>query len=209
MLLNEDQIKTMGNKQRTVQNWTNETIQRALQLKFACGINGYKELRRQRIPLPDLRTLKRRLESFKFESGISEEMFDFLKFKASKFENDTDRECGLVVDEMSITQKLVFDPSTNTMLGDITFPHKEGTKGKEGKATHALMIMLTGTACRWKHVVGYYFTRDSFNSETLKEIIFQIIHMSEAIGLHINSITSDMGSGNVGIWKSCGISTDI
>ncbi|XP_024888895.1 uncharacterized protein LOC112465544 [Temnothorax curvispinosus] len=102
---------------------------------------------------------------------------------------------------MSITPGHVFDPSTNKRLGDVTFPHTEG------KATHALVLMLTGTACRWKHVVGYYFTGNSFDSETLKEIMFQIIHMSEAIGLRVNSITSDMGSGNMGVWKSCGIST--
>lgn len=66
-------------------------------------------------------------------------MFDFIKFKASTFKNDIDYKCGLVVDEMSITSEHIFDPSTNTMLGNISCPRK---------ATHALVIMLTGTACR-------------------------------------------------------------
>lgn len=60
MMLNEDQIKALFNKRRTVQNWSNETIERALQLKFACGTSGYEELLRQKIPLPSLRTLRRK-----------------------------------------------------------------------------------------------------------------------------------------------------
>ena len=58
--------------------------------------------------------------------------FEFLKFKtqSSSFEN-IDKECGLVLNEkynyqMNITLKTVFDPSTNTMLGNITFPNDKG-----------------------------------------------------------------------------------
>jgi len=65
--------------------------------------------------------------------------------------------------------------------------------------------MLTGIAKRWKHVVGYFYTGDSFNGETVKNIIFQIIQNAEKIGLHVNYITSDMGPGNGKIWKCCGI----
>lgn len=70
MIFNEDQIKALCNKRRIPRNWLNETIERALQLKFVCGTSGYEELLRQKIPLPSLRTLRRKLEGFKFESGI-------------------------------------------------------------------------------------------------------------------------------------------
>lgn len=138
-ILNEDQIKAVCNKQRTV-HWSNKTIQRALQLKLACGTSGYEELLRQKIPLPNLDILRRKLEGFEFESDNSKEMCDFLKFKALKFENNTDRECELIVDEMSTTQKH-FDPSTNTMLGNAIRPSH-----REGKATQVLVLMLTSTA---------------------------------------------------------------
>lgn len=94
------------------------------------------------MPLPSLRILQRRLENLKFESGISNEMFDFLQLKVSFFQNNIDRKCGLVIDEMSITPKHVYDSSTKTFLGNITLPHEEGI------ATHALAFMLTGTASR-------------------------------------------------------------
>lgn len=94
---------------------------------------------------------------------------------------------------MSIISKNVYDPSTKTKLGNITFPNQKGI------ATHVLTLMLTGTARRWKHVVGYFYTGDSFDGKTLKDIIFQIIYKAEEIDLHVNSVTSDMGPGNMGL----------
>ncbi|XP_072751046.1 uncharacterized protein [Anoplolepis gracilipes] len=127
------------------------------------------------------------------EKNNSEEII-----KVNSFQ-DIDKECGLVLDEMNISPKYVYDSSTKTLLGNITLSHEEGI------ATHALTFMLTGIAKRWKHVVGYFYTGDSFNGETVKNIIFQIIQKAEEIGLHVNYITSDMGPGNGKIWKCCGI----
>ncbi|KYQ46883.1 hypothetical protein ALC60_14098 [Trachymyrmex zeteki] len=78
------------------------------------------------------------------------------------------KECGLVYDEMSITSKRIFDTSLNATLGNITFPNDQNTVTH---ATHALVFMLVGTASRWKHIVDYHFTEDSFNSLVLKDIV--------------------------------------
>jgi len=199
-IFNEDQIRALFKKVR-IRNWSNATIQRALKLKFACGTNGYEELLCQGIPLPSLRTLSRKLENFNFEPGISNKMFDFLKYKKSYFNKETDFECGLIFDEMVITSKKCYNPATGSLVGNITFP------GEKGIATHALVFMLVGIHNRWKHVVGYHFTRNSFNSNTLQEIIFQIINKAEKLGFCVNFITSDMGSGNTGLWKLLNIST--
>lgn len=134
-VFNEDQIKTLFTKQRRTRNWSNETIQRdALRLRLTCGTSGYQELLQQKMPLPSLRTLQRRLETLKFESGISNEMFDFLQLKVSSQKN-IDRECGLIIDEMSITPKHVYDTSTKTLLGNITLPYEKGI------AIHALTFI--------------------------------------------------------------------
>lgn len=191
----------MFTKKRSIRNWSHKTVYRALQLKFVCGNNGYEQLIQQGHPLPSLRTLRRRLEDFKFEPGISKEMFEFLARKKPYFENETDLECGLVFDEMAITPKKCYNSSTGSLIGNITFPNEKGN------ATHALVFMLVGIASRWKHIVGYHFTGNSFNSKSLKDIIFQIIEKTEKIGFHVNFLTSDMGSGNVGFWKLLGIST--
>jgi len=46
-----------------------------------CGNNGYEELLKQNIPLPSLRTLRRRLQNLKFSTGILHEVFKFLRIK--------------------------------------------------------------------------------------------------------------------------------
>ncbi|XP_011705451.1 PREDICTED: uncharacterized protein LOC105460655, partial [Wasmannia auropunctata] len=117
-IFNEDQVRALLKKVR-IRDWLNETVQRALKLKFICGISGYEELLRQEIPLPSLRTLSRKLEDFKFELGISNQMFEFLKLKKSSF-NETDFECGLIFDEMAIISKKCYNPATGSLVGDIT-----------------------------------------------------------------------------------------
>jgi len=60
-IFNDDQIKALLAKKHNVRSWSEDTIHRGLQLKLVCGVNGYEELIRQGIPLPNLRTLRRKL----------------------------------------------------------------------------------------------------------------------------------------------------
>lgn len=196
-IFTDDQIAVLKHKRR-VRTWSNESIKKALRLRFSCGITGYEELRRQNIPLPGLRTLRRRLEDFKFQSGISDDIFKFLELKISDWD-DIDKECCLVYDEISISSGKNFDNSSQSYIGDVTFPEHTGI------ASHAMVFMLCGIACRWKQIIGYYFTGDGFNGAILQPIINDILHRAESIGLTVNSITSDMGSGNQALWKAFGI----
>lgn len=43
--------------------WCDETLVKAYQLKFSCGLSGYKELLKQNHPLPLLRILRKKLEN--------------------------------------------------------------------------------------------------------------------------------------------------
>ncbi|KYN28362.1 hypothetical protein ALC57_02223 [Trachymyrmex cornetzi] len=132
------------------------------------------ELIRQGQPLPCLRTLQLKIENFKFTLGTT---FEFLSNKKPYFESEKDLECGLIFDEMSITPKRSYNPSTASLIGNVTFPNHEGI------ATHAIVFMLVGICNRWKHIVGYHFTGNSFASKTLQEIIFQIIKKNWRNGL--------------------------
>lgn len=61
---------------------------------------------------------------------------------------------------------------------------------------HSLVFMLGGIFIQWKQIVAFHYTPDGFNGACLKPIIEQIIEKTEFIGLHVHSITSDMGSVN-------------
>ena len=61
--------------------WSNETVQKALQLKFTCGATGYELLIEQGVPLPSVRTLQRRMKGIDFEPGILRDVFTLLAVK--------------------------------------------------------------------------------------------------------------------------------
>lgn len=63
--------------------WSSETVQSALQLKFACGSSGYKALIDKGLPYPSEQTLARRTSNIKFKSGILDDVFDMMKIKVS------------------------------------------------------------------------------------------------------------------------------
>lgn len=138
-------------KKKIFKSWSNETVTKAFKLKFSCGNAGYQEILRQKIRVPSLRTLSRRLENLKFDSGILDQVFDFLQIKVASF-NEHEKVCGIVLDEMSIATSNIYGTSTRKYIGNITLP------GHSGRATNALVIMLVSISSRWKQTVAYYFT---------------------------------------------------
>lgn len=169
-------------------------------MKFACGTSDYSELLKQRHPLLSFRTLRRRkLENLKFRSGLIDEIFNFLRIKVSQFEKETDKDCMLVLDEMSIIARNIYDNSTKEMLGQVSLPEHSG---------EALVFLIAGLASRWKQIVAYYFTNKKTCGKIYKSIIVEIIEKCEEIGLRIHSITSDMGAANQSMWNSFDISAN-
>lgn len=181
--------------------WSNATSIKAFKIKFSCGTSGYQELLKQGYPLPALRTLRRKLEKIRFSPGILHEVFEFLKLKVDNFKNNHERECVIVIDEMAITPSKSYDTATKVYLGDVNLP----CHSSDVSATHALVIMLGGITTRWKQTVAYFFTGNSVDGSVYRDILFQIIEKTEAVGLKVVSITSDMGSANQAFWKICGI----
>lgn len=93
--------------------------------------NGYKELLQQHISLPSVRTLQEKLETFHFEEGICEEIFDILKQKVRDFEDERDKDAMIALDEMSINSGTQFDQSTKSFYGYSSLPNSKGEIGKK------------------------------------------------------------------------------
>lgn len=192
---NKDQILAMRCKSTKFKKWSNSTITKALKLKSACGNSGYEELIKQKIPLPSLRTLIRRLENLNFDTGILEEAFDFLRVKVQNFKDAHEKDCAIFLDEMAIKPGRTYDAALKKNLGNVTLP------GHSGVATHVLVIMLRGTNTRWKQTIAYFFTGNSVNGAAYEQILFNVINKAEDIGLNVLSITSDMGASNQALWR--------
>ncbi|XP_071576118.1 uncharacterized protein [Temnothorax nylanderi] len=120
-LFNDDQIRALMRSSSRGHMWSNDTIKKALRLKYACGSSGYKELLKQKHPLPCERTLQRKLESIQFQEGICDDIFKLLEDKITQFKDVRERDCLLVLDEMSIVPGQQFDPSTQSYYGTASF----------------------------------------------------------------------------------------
>ena len=73
------------------------------------------------------------------------------------------------------------------------------SKSKEQLATHAMTFLVCGLQVRWKQVVAYELTSDSFNAETIAEYIKKLLKTLYDCGLNPRCVTMDMGPGNVAI----------
>ncbi|XP_015186048.1 PREDICTED: THAP domain-containing protein 5-like isoform X1 [Polistes dominula] len=62
-IFNEDQVKLMTGMRKKTPKFLNTTLDQSYKIKFACGLSGYKELRKQGYPLPSPRTLNRGIEN--------------------------------------------------------------------------------------------------------------------------------------------------
>src|SRR5688572_27578670 len=199
-IFSPDQIRVLqtSNGTNRGRKWSAQTVQRSLQVLFACGPSGYKLLLSQGYPLPATRTLRKSLEGIRFDSGLLKEVFELLRLKVAEM-HDKEKDCALTLDEMSISPSAEYDTRTGRLMGEVTLP------GHSGRATHAMVFMLSGISTRWKQTVAYYFTGNSVYGSALKPIVVNIITKAWEIGLRVRTVTCDMGACNRTMWSTFGI----
>lgn len=61
--------------------------------------------------------------------------------------NDYEKDCFLVLDEMCITEGIVYDVGLKTFLGNVTLPDHEGI------ANYGIVFMLGGISSRRKQTI--------------------------------------------------------
>ncbi|CAB4068248.1 unnamed protein product [Lepeophtheirus salmonis] len=95
---------------------------------------------------------QRNLKCIDFQPGILHTVMSLLQLKTHTME-DSNKYCGIVMDEMSIKATLEYDVGDQLVRGYNTLK-----PSSDGLATHALIFALVGVKTRWKQVVAYHFT---------------------------------------------------
>lgn len=153
-----------------------------------------EELLQQNHPLPSLRTLRRKLENWKFESGNPEEILLFLQAKEKNM-NEIDKICLLIIEEVHITKGLQYDPATGSYIGYVTLPNHDFAV----EADRVLVIMIAGIASRWKQVIDYFYA-DSHSDGTMYNLLIKnYIEKIHKINFYVLGVLSDMGGPNQGM----------
>lgn len=101
-----------------------------------------------------------------------------------------------MMDEMQITQGLIYDPSADAVPGTPMIPLADSSLPTDTLATDGLVFMLGGATTRWKQAIGYHLTANCFHAITVKQKLFKMIRACKDIGLKIDAVVSDMGGCN-------------
>ena len=91
-LFTQDQIESLNKKSTRGINWSFETINNALKIRTACGVEGYEELLKMGFPFPSLRTLDRKLNDASCLNGESRTNNKTTPKKPSKHWSNGDKE---------------------------------------------------------------------------------------------------------------------
>lgn len=86
-------------------------------------------------------------------------------------------------------------------MGVPTLPLAGGSIPDDSLATHGLVFMFGGLSSRWKQVVGYHLTENSFCTSSLKAEVIETITACESLGLKTHVVVSDMAGGNMALWR--------
>ena len=201
---NVDQIKRLEYPEGKIKQWSNETVQKAIQLYYACGTTGYSLLLRQGAPYPSIRVLQRHLAKIDCSPGILTNFLELLKKKVALLD-PKDCNVNLSCDELVVQAMQSYDVTDQCFVGHPTIPasdaliekrKKEGIDEDDILATHAFNIMVCGMKFRFKQVIAYHFTDASFNPFEVANLLVTLIKELKKIGLTVVSLTMDNGPGN-------------
>lgn len=189
------------NKTPIKKEYSSADIQRGLQLRFACGSTPYEKVIETfpREKLPSVRTLNRRTEHIKLLPGIHSEIFEAMAIKFEEFEDDRDKDCSFVFDEMALQSKIEYDAATKSFFGYGSLPGDEHEVASKSEC-----YLLRGTRKRWKQLIGYNLICKEGN-EGKKAVLLEVLKQAEKINCNVLSIVCDMG--NRGLISKLGFNT--
>ena len=156
------------------------------------------------IKLPSERTLRDYSSLFHPRAGFNREVYADLKHQAAKLEG-IGKYVVLMLDELSVQDDLVYNNSTNELVGFVNLGDEVNEIFKKDAsstiATHALVFMVCGIATRLKFSLGYFATTTA-NSGMLFPLTWRAIGLCEGYaGLKVIAIVSDKASSNQKLYR--------
>lgn len=120
---------------------------------YLTGPRLYRCLRKV-FKLPSKTTLSNYIKCVKAQPGISPSILEQLKSRAVSLE-DEDKQCVLLLDEMSLRNNLEYNRGKDQVFGTVDFGDERTTE----RAESVLVAMLRGFRLKWKQPV-FFFSRN-------------------------------------------------
>lgn len=198
-----DEIRLM--KGEHVPRFSHDTIVKALDIRCNTSHLGYQRYRARYSFLPSLRTVQNQLQPLDFDEGIMFAVMQSLGPISQTLFDEGKKEflhCILLVDEMSIDGRVMFDPSYKKITGlvsDDFVPSHIQEKGVT--ANKVLVFMLKSMFANKTQAVSWWFTHALTKDMMLKSFIRVVKAIETQTKFLIHGLGSDQGSANEALWK--------
>lgn len=161
-------------------NWTSEEISLAFTLRYLSKRCFLFLRRKLNIPLPGISTLQRWASRFQIQQGLLETVFKYLE-AAKVTLKAVERVVVIQFDEIKVRKVLEYDQKNDQVVG----PH-----------TNMQVISARGLFSKWKQPLYL-----NFDTQVTKDTLMNVIGRLKETGFTVKACVSDMGGGNVGLWK--------
>ena len=195
-----DQIYRLQNPS-TRMPYPDITMQKIMQIYYSCGSAGFKFLLKEGYPFADKSTIVRNMQCMDSDFGTQYDLIKITEMKISTMA-PRDRKCALIIDEMAISPKREYDPSTGEIIGRPTLPTGPKLAAKRAKkginndlvlATHVLNVVGVGLVKFWKQLFGFHLTDASFCPKAGALWLRELLSLLKGISLEVMLIVHDMG----------------
>ena len=125
--------------------------------------------------------------------GISLAMVEHLQRKAE--EDETFRNCTLMLDGMSIRQTITYDSTKDCMVGFVDLGDGQSS---DQPANDVLVLMVVGTSGHWKAPVAFFFNH-GLSATTQSQLVLLTLSRLHEAGLAVRALTMDGHTANYGM----------
>jgi DNA transposase THAP9 len=156
--------------------------------------------------LPHPETLSKWYRSIKGNPGFTEEAFNVLDLKI-KSGNNKQLYCNVVIDEMGIRKREIWDPVEKMYHGRVGIPGTNN-EGCTNKADNAFVILLVCVNESWKIPIGYFLI-NGLTGEQKASLMEICLKRVQDTGIFITGITFDGASSNRSMAVILGCETNV
>ncbi|KAL3243013.1 hypothetical protein MRX96_020690 [Rhipicephalus microplus] len=179
-----------------------ESILRECVLWKACSNKGYEYVRtRGLFKLPCRATLQKYIGHSTGEIGVTSLITERLRAEFQVLQVEQEILCSLIIDEMAIQQKVMYDRQLDTVFGLVDMGPEQQSCATPEVANRLLCFVLRGLSTAYVITVGYFFTR-CLRSEQLCSMTMNVMKAVEDVGFRVTRIVTDNHQSNVALFKS-------
>ena len=174
--------------------WEEDEKQFALGLYYKSP-KAYQFLRdNKNFSLPSISLIRKWVNIIDLKAGKNDQLFKQLKIKLES-KSTFEKEAVLMWDEMANRPGLEYNLKEDYIEGYHDLSDNFGGRTQE-MAKSVLVVMLSGLTHDWKQPLMYFPTSGSVSGKTLKNIILDVLKITEEVGFRIRHMVCDQGSTN-------------